>query len=194
MWRVWNRRKKKDHKIFITNSAIDKVDRVKPSDFSEEQANGMQTKHKELLSIAKNKNNSNEVLFIEDLNFKSEVQILGEEFVVSPSKSPFAVSIIAHAERKSLVYLHNHPSTNNFSVGDIDTFVCERAIKTMSVVTNQGEVYILNKLDNYSFEGTRNLLRDIYNSYPEGEIDDRDFVKKFLKRCKEGGIEYAKAK
>ena len=144
--------------------------------------------------MRKKQNNSNEVLFIEDLDFESEVRILGDEFVVSPSKNPFAVSVIAHAKRKSLVYLHNHPSTNTFSIGDIDTFVSERAIKTMSVVTNQGEVYIINKLDNYSFEGAVKLLKDIYNTYPAGEIDDKDFVKNFLKRCREGGIEYAKAK
>lgn len=38
----------------------------------------MQIKHKELLKLAKDNNESNEVLFIDDLNFKSEVQILGE--------------------------------------------------------------------------------------------------------------------
>lgn len=186
--------KKRDHKIYINDIAINKVDLVKPSDFSDVQAHSMMLKHKELLDIAKKQNNSNEVLFIEDLDFESEVRILGDEFVVSPSKNPFAVSVIAHAKRKSLVYLHNHPSTNTFSIGDIDTFVSERAIKTMSVVTNQGEVYIINKLDNYSFEGAVKLLKDIYNTYPAGEIDDKDFVKNFLKRCREGGIEYAKAK
>ncbi len=186
--------KKRDHKIYINDIAINKVDLIKLSDFSDVQAHLMMLKHKELLDIAKKQNNSNEVLFIEDLDFESEVRILGDEFVVSPSKNPFAVSVIAHAKRKSLVYLHNHPSTNTFSIGDIDTFVSERAIKTMSVVTNQGEVYIINKLDNYSFEGAVKLLKDIYNTYPAGEIDDKDFVKNFLKRCREGGIEYAKAK
>ena len=186
--------KKRDRKIFITESAINKVDFVKPKDFSDTQAFLMMSKNKELLNVAKNQNNSNEVLFIENLDFNNEVRILGDEFVVSPAKNPFAVSIIANAKRQSLVYLHNHPSTNTFSIGDIDTFVCERAIKAISVVTNQGEVYILNKLDNYSFDGTRKLLTEIYNSYPEGEIDDKDFVKKFLRRCREGGIEYAKSK
>lgn len=186
--------KKRDRKIFITESAINKVDFVKPKDFSDTQASLMMSKNKELLNVAKNQNNSNEVLFIENLDFNNEVRILGDEFVVSPAKNPFAVSIIANAKRQSLVYLHNHPSTNTFSIGDIDTFVCERAIKAISVVTNQGEVYILNKLDNYSFDGTRKLLTEIYNSYPEGEIDDKDFVKKFLRRCREGGIEYAKSK
>lgn len=186
--------KKRDRKIFITESAINKVDFVKPKDFSDTQASLMMSKNKELLNVAKNQNNSNEVLFIENLDFNNEVRILGDEFVVSPAKNPFAVSIIANAKRQSLVYLHNHPSTNTFSIGDIDTFVCERAIKAISVVTNQGEVYILNKLDNYSFDGTRKLLTEIYNSYPEEEIDDKDFVKKFLRRCREGGIEYAKSK
>ena len=144
--------KKRDRKIFITESAINKVDFVKPKDFSDTQASLMMSKNKELLNVAKNQNNSNEVLFIENLDFNNEVRILGDEFVVSPAKNPFAVSIIANAKRQSLVYLHNHPSTNTFSIGDIDTFVCERAIKAISVVTNQGEVYILNKLDNYSFE------------------------------------------
>ena len=186
--------KKRDHKIFITDTAIEKVSLVKPSDFSYSQASLMKSKHKELLNVAKKQNNSNEVLFIENLDFNNEVRISGNEFVVSPGKNPFAVSVIAHAERQSLIYLHNHPSTNIFSVGDIDTFVCEKAIKAISVVTNQGEVYILNKLDNYSFNNTRKLLNEIYQSYPNGDIDDRDFVKKFLKRCYEGGIEYAKSK
>lgn len=186
--------KKRDHKIFITDTAIEKVSLVKPSDFSYSQASLMKSKHKELLNVAKKQNNSNEILFIENLDFNNEVRISGNEFVVSPGKNPFAVSVIAHAERQSLIYLHNHPSTNTFSVGDIDTFVCEKAIKAISVVTNQGEVYILNKLDNYSFNNTRKLLNEIYQSYPNGDIDDRDFVKKFLKRCYEGGIEYAKSK
>lgn len=186
--------KKRDHKVFVTREAIHRVDYVGLSDFTEEQALAMQSKHRQVLEIAMNENNSNEVLLIEDLDFKSEVKILGSEFVVSPGKNPFAVSVIAHAERQSLVYLHNHPSTNTFSVGDIDTFVCERAIKVMSVVTNQGEVYILNKLANYNFSRVRELLTSVYTSFPKGEIDDKEFVIRFLKICRKGGIEYAKAK
>ena len=186
--------KKRDHKIDITDIAILKVDRVDLSDFFEEQCKLMREKHKTLLKIAQTQNDSNEVLFIDDLEFRSEVTVLGDEFKVSPSKNPFAVSVIINADRQSLIYMHNHPSTNNFSVGDIDTFVCEKAIKTMSVVTNQGDVYIMNKLSNYSYNNTRSLLNDIYNSFPDGEIDDKEFVSIFLKRCKEGGIEYAKSK
>lgn len=187
--------KKRDHKIFVTDIAIERVNVVKPSDFSYEQALGMQQKHKELLKVSKDRNDSNEVLFIDDLNFKSEVQILGEEFVVSPSKNPFAVSVIQNAERQSLIYLHNHPSTNNFSIGDIDTFICEGSIKAMSVVTNQGEAYVLNKTSAYEYNNARQLMKNVFDSFDDvDEIDNNEFVKRFVKRCKEGGIEYVKSK
>lgn len=186
--------KTRNHKIYITDIAISKISRVDLSDFSEEQCITMQEKHKTLLRTAQMQNDSNEVLFIDDLEFKSEVTVLGDEFKVSPAKNPFAVSVIINADRQSLIYMHNHPSTNNFSVGDIDTFVCEKAIKIMSVVTNQGDIYIMNKLSTYSYNNTRSLLSDIYNSFPDGEIDDREFVSIFLKRCKEGGIEYARSR
>lgn len=78
--------KKRDHKIFITDTAIEKVSLVKPSDFSYSQASLMKSKHKELLNVAKKQNNSNEVLFIENLDFNNEVRISGNEFVVSPEK------------------------------------------------------------------------------------------------------------
>lgn len=50
--------KKREHKILITDTAIDKVDLVKPKDFSYSQATQMKSKHKELLGAAKRQNNS----------------------------------------------------------------------------------------------------------------------------------------
>lgn len=150
-------------------------------------------KHKELLRVAMDSNDSNEVLMISDLSFSSYVTIQGEEFKVSPGENPFAVSFISHAQDYSLAYLHNHPSTNNFSLGDIDTFVCERAIKMMSVVTNQGDVYIINKTADYSFQKARQLLNEIRATFDD-EIDDKEFVKRFLKKSKRGGIEYVEGK
>ena len=64
----------------------------------------------------------------------------------------------------------------------------------MSVVTNQGEVYIMNKTADYSFIKAKSLLNSVYKSFPNNDIDDKEFVSKFLKRSREGGIEYVKAK
>lgn len=72
--------------------------------------------------------------------------------------------------------------------------ICERAVNTLTVVTNQGEVYILNKTGKYSFNDTRELLTSIKDSFPKGEIDDKEFVGKYLKECHKGGVEYVKAK
>lgn len=186
--------KKRDHKIYITETAIDKVKKVPLSDFSYKQIELMYQKHKELLKNSRDKNDSNEILLIDSVDFRSETCVYGDEFAVLPSKNPFAVSIIGNAEPYSLVYMHNHPSTNNFSVADIDTFICERAIKTMSVVTNQGEVYILNKLSGYDYNKVRKLMFDIFIELDTDETKRKEFVSRFLKHCQEGGIEYVKSK
>lgn len=184
--------KKRDHKVYITDTAIKKVGAVQLSDFSEKQAADMQECHKELLRVSQSKNDSNEVLFISNLSFTEKITVMGTEHKVEPGKNPFAVSLVANSPRYSLVYMHNHPSTNTFSFADIDTFVCDGAIKTMSVVTNQGEVYIINKTSKYGFNRARRLLSDINKSLSgDNDIGER-FVKEFLKRCDEGGVEYGK--
>lgn len=184
--------KKRDHKIYITDTAIEKVGKVSLSDFSEEQTVAMQECHKELLRISKNRNDSNEVLFISNLDFTVSVTVLGTEHTVEPGKNPFAVSVIGNSPKYSLVYMHNHPSTNTFSLADIDTFVCDGVIKTMSVVTNQGEVYVINKTSSFSYDKARHLMRDINRLLPDDKNIGHNFVKEFLKRCDEGGIEYGK--
>lgn len=63
----------------------------------------------------------------------------------------------------------------------------------MSVVTNQGDVYIINKTADYSFQKARQLLNEIRATFDD-EIDDKEFVKRFLKKSKRGGIEYVKGK
>ena len=186
--------KKRDHKVLITDAAIEKVGIVELSDFSDEQMSKMQEKHKNLLLLSKEQNNSNEVLLIDDLNMRSEVQIFGDEFSVSPASNPFAVSIIGRAEKYSLIYMHNHPSTNTFSVADLDTFICEGPIKTMSVVTNQGEVYVINKTSRFDYNNARQLMVEVYDSFRSDTIDNKEFVKRFLRECSKGGIEYAKSK
>ncbi|MCM1166435.1 MAG: hypothetical protein NC299_13395 [Lachnospiraceae bacterium] len=184
--------KKRDHKVYITDTAIEKVGAVRLSDFSDKQISDMQNMHKELLRIAKDKNDSNEVLFISSLDFISYVTVFGSEHTVEPGRNPFAVSVAANSPKYSLVYMHNHPSTNTFSLADIDTFVCDGVVKVMSVVTNQGEVYVLNKTTDFDYDKARRLLFDINASLPDDKDIGHNFVKEFLKRCSEGGMEYGK--
>ena len=61
-----------------------------------------------------------------------------------------------------LVNLHNHPSTNNFSLADIATFVQAREIGLMSVVTNQAEVYMLLKSYDFNYRKVFELGLKVY--------------------------------
>ena len=92
---------------------------------------------------------------------------------------------------RELMYLHNHPSTSTFSMADIDTFITQACIGLMSVVTNQGEVYILHKNHRYTYQQVRELLFSIKEIANE---DIEETIDLFLRNCGKVGIDYGKAK
>ena len=186
--------KKRDHKIEITDIAISKVPLIKISEFSEEQNQLLQTEHKAILQIAKDTNDSNEVLSILSLSSQKSVRILGDEFSVNPSNDIEAQSMFLQAKRKELLYLHNHPSTNIFSLADIMEFIKYGQIGLLSVITNQGEIYILHKSVNYDYNRSRDLFSNTYIKYQNNLLDFNQTVHYFLKQCYKGGIYYEKSK
>lgn len=82
--------KKKDRKITITDIAIDKVPYVAIPGLIREENSMLQNTHKELLRIAKHKNNSNEVAVILSLVASRKVVIMGDESSVKAGASPEA--------------------------------------------------------------------------------------------------------
>lgn len=60
---------------------------------------------------------------------------------------------------------------SDFSVADLDTFICEGPIKTMSVVTNQGEVYVINKTSRFDYNNARQLMVEDYDSFGSDTIE-----------------------
>ena len=185
--------KKHDHKIMITNIAISKVPYVEVSGLPKTVCKAIQQEHKEILRIAQMDNDSDEVLMLRFMDGTKKELVLGGEFSVDPSISPAACSLFSSAGYKQLMYLHNHPSANKFSFADIMEFVRNGPIGLLSVATNQGEVHILYKTIDYSFHKARKIFTEIYQQYALHEIEHTDAVKMFLKRCKEGGIVYAKS-
>lgn len=186
--------KKRDHKIFITDIAIDKVPYVKVDELSKTLCEAIQQEHKEILRISKTKNDSNEVLSLMLINLKeTPIRVLGNEFRVDPNTDPRAISLFSRSNRQEIMYLHNHPSTNIFSLVDIMAFIFQGEIGLLSVVTNQGEVYILYKTSKYNFIVSSKLFKEIYMDYQSGELEHGAAVKKFLKVCIKGGVMYAKS-
>ncbi len=94
---------------------------------------------------------------------------------------------------------HNHPTTRNFSFSDIGVFVIDEYISTLSVVTNQGQVYVLQKLDDFHYDETRQLINDLVDQYelieyPEDEARQEAATKEFLKKARKVGIWYGTSK
>ena len=183
--------KKRDRKIMITDVAIDKVPCVKMPNISMQECERIQAVHKRLLRIAQTQNESNEVLAILSFANMDEIHVLGNEDEVNPETDMKARAAFLSSRYGELMYLHNHPSTNIFSMADIDTFITQGGIGLISVVTNQGEVYILHKNHRYTYEKARALLFLIREAVSE---DIEKMVAMFLRDCKEAGIDYGKAK
>lgn len=184
--------KKRDHKIMITDVAISKVPYVEVPGLSKEICKAIQIEHKEILRLAQRENESNEVLSLFPRSLSKPVRVKGGEFEVYPSDDPRAVSLFSRSGRQELMYLHNHPSTNSFSLADIMTFIQYGEIGLLTVVTNQGEVYILYKTAKYSYADTNRLFDKVYREYQSSVLDHNSAVKEFLKICCKGGIVYAR--
>ena len=183
--------KKRDHKIFVTDIAIDKVPYISVKGLPIKLCKIIQKEHKEILRISQTENESNEILTIMTVDGKHMVRIHGDEFEVDPSENVEAISLFTRAQPKELMYLHNHPSLNIFSMADIDTFVCESKIVLLSVVTNQGNVYILYKNERYDYTLTRKFLIYLYKKYNGAS---EKMINTFLKQSERVGITYEKSK
>lgn len=181
--------KKRDHKIFITDVAINKITKSNITVLSSEQNAMIDEIHKELLRISKNDNNSNEVACLFGLySFDKHFQT-GTEHAVNIFDNPAAYSLAGNSENNSLFLAHNHPSTQSFSYADIGVFLSIDSLAGMSVVSNTGDVHILFKTEHYNFNFAYDALAGIKKktgSYtPE---NDMIYVKEFLKISRKLGI------
>lgn len=184
--------KTQHHKIVITDIAIARVRYVAIPELSQKVCTDIWHEHRNILRIAKDNNDSNEVLTVWDLNSNEKTSVMGDEHCVNPSSSPLAYGIFLKSIAYSLMYLHNHPSTDGFSLPDIADFIRYKRIGLMSVVTNQGKVYVLKKSHKYSFTQTRDLFTTLFARFKNGEISHNEAVNLFVKSSSDGGVIYVK--
>lgn len=81
---------------------------------------------------------------------------------------------------------HNHPGLTSFSANDINVFFIYKSIKIMSIVTNQGKVKYISKLDNFSISKAREIMSDLRKKYND---DVELCVENLLKQGYNFGIE-----
>lgn len=183
--------KKRDHKIMITDVAISKVPYVEVPGMTIEQNNVLQQINQDVLRTAMESNTSNEVACVYNMYTMERVPyVLGDVSHVNVENDQGVRLLQGRSYAFELGISHNHPSTANFSFADIDYFIANDYLGLMSVVTNQGEVYVLRKADNYDYDKIRKIEIDLINEY--SLENQAEIVKEFLKLCKKGGILYVK--
>ncbi len=179
--------KKRDHKINITNIAIEKISKTNIPYLSSEQNEKIYEVHKELLKIAQTQNNSNEVAYLFNLNSEETAYQLGQKHEVNIFKNPYALSMANSTRNDTLFLTHNHPSTKDFSYSDIGIFLLNDNFKAISVVSNTGDVHILYKSSNYDFKKAMDYIKSVRSKYDK-TLTDEILVKDLLKGFKKVGI------
>lgn len=181
---IFEQLQKRTTKLLITEEAIERVKVISVDEFDEEENEKLQQLHKQLLSLAKTKNNSNEVGFLINLMDWSYIVIYGTENGISLGSQEEAKELICTAPQKSLVFLHNHPKNSIFSERDLESFFTADSILSMSVVCNNGFVYFLTKEQCYDKYQSLVTYNKIYEDNEEG------CVREFLRICKKIGLSF----
>lgn len=145
--------KKRDKKVYITDIAIDKVPFIRYQGFSDNQNHIMRELAQEVLTVSKDENNSNEVAITCDLGVDNPLEVYGVSFgtehEVDVRADTLSNHILVSQKSVAVVILHNHPSTQTFSIQDIRFFIEFSALEVMVVVSNQGTVHYLKREDGY---------------------------------------------
>ena len=194
-----NQARKKNHVFEITAEAIEKVPTVNTPRFSESQNNALAALHREVLRTAKLENASNEVALVSKDSFESLVKVFGSENRVDYVRDDNVVALKMGSYLGELIVAHNHPTTRNFSFADISVFVYDEYVATLSVVTNQGQVYVLQKQESFDYAEAQKLLRELLNKYeirrnPQNEARQKSAAREFIKRVGKVGIWYGTGK
>ncbi len=192
--------KKRDHKIMITDEAIRKVPRIRYKDISEMEYDTLQELARQVLQIAKNENDSNEVAVTYSLESARLIErgeryigiALGEEHEVDPLSDATSYHLICASRDCVVLVLHNHPSLSAFSLSDIQFLLKYEAVKMMIVVTNLGNVSYLVKNNKYDFKKSVILLNEAIdlNNKAKNIKDLQDAADYFLKNCYNVGVNY----
>lgn len=203
-------------KVGINNVAISKIPYVKYPGISVEDCITIHDLAQEVLFISMTENNNNEVAItfsLEHEKLKARGQeykaiVKGNETEIDLGADTATCHLLLSPGRNVLVSLHNHPAPMTFSIFDIMTFIRERTIGCMIVVTNKGELYYMSKdkhrygADKASACLVKAMLETNKNAYDGKSINLSKLTKeemltmseKFLYYSVEAGVIYKHAR
>ena len=148
---------KRDHKVPITDIAISKVPYVKYREIPEDQYETLQLLAKEVLRIARDENDGNEVAIAYDLEgpqkeLNGEMYLAwakGDEYSVEPMSDTETNHVIVSAKDCVVVILHNHPNLSKISLEDVMFLLRLPTVKMVVAVSNKGAIGYIVKTSKY---------------------------------------------
>lgn len=188
--------KRRDRKIYITDVAIDKVPLIEYKGFTEIQNKIMQELAQEVLTVSKDINESNEVAITCDLGVQDPLEnygiALGTEHEVNVLADTLSNHILVSRKSVAVVILHNHPSSQTFSLQDIQFFIEFPMIEVIVVVSNQGTVHYLKRDKDYNVKQAINLFKECIDGLSKNSPMLEVYLASlsFLAKCSEVGLYY----
>ena len=188
--------KKHSRKVYITDIAIDKVPLIEYYGFTNEQNQIMQELAKNVLVISKESNDSNEVALTCDLGKPDPLHnfgvALGTEHDVDVLSDTFSNHMIVSSTSVAVILLHNHPSTQTFSLEDVQFFIQHPMLEVIVVVSNQGTVHYLKRDKNFDYDKVvvlfRECIQGLKRNSPSSDVYMATLT--FLAKCSEAGLYY----
>lgn len=188
--------KKRDKKVYITDIAIDKVPLIEYYGFTDEQNQIMQELARSVLVISKESNDSNEVALTCDLGKPDPLHnfgvALGTEHDVDVLSDTLSNHMIVSSKSVVVVLLHNHPSTQTFSLEDVQFFIQHPMLAVIVVVSNQGTVHYLKRDRDFDYGKTIMLFKECIQGLKRNSPSSEVYMAtlSFLARCSEAGLFY----
>ena len=188
--------KQRNRKVYITDIAIEKVPYINYRGFDEEKCAIMHELAKNVLILSKEENDSNEVAITCDLGTEKPLErygiALGSEHEVDILADTLSNHIIVSKDSVAVVVLHNHPSTQTFSLQDIQFFLQYYMIEVIVVVSNQGTIHYMMREEGYDYRKAFQLFKEcIVDLSPSSPIEEQYLASlSFLAKCSEVGLYY----
>ena len=188
--------KKRSKKVYITDIAIDKVPLIEYYGFTNEQNQIMQELAKNVLVISKESNDSNEVALTCDLGKPDPLHnfgiALGTEHDVDVLSDTLSNHMIVSSSSVAVILLHNHPSTQTFSLEDVQFFIQHPMLEVIVVVSNQGTVHYLKRDKDFGYDKVvvlfRECIQGLTRNSPSSEVYMATLT--FIAKCSEAGLYY----
>ncbi|HDA8233398.1 hypothetical protein K8B68_06095 [Staphylococcus aureus] len=119
-------------------------------------------KSDERIKDAKENNNSNEVGYL--LKDGKVIKVYGDQDNVSFVPGEKATELLLDSKPNSIVMLHNHPGQSGFSLNDLEMFIENKSIRTLTIVTNYTVVKYISKTPLYNQSQLYKIMKDIKQS------------------------------